>query len=493
MMREKILPPYAPILMESTRAVGYSLETAVADIIDNSIAASASRSEIFFFPLGEAYIAVLDNGTGMNEDELNTAMQYGSKDPVDRRGTADLGRFGLGLKTASLSQCRCLSVISKQGETLIGRRWDLDHVANACDWSLLLLDQDEIQTVPEIQHLLEKDSGTLVVWQNLDRLQAGEVQFEQTFGRKMDVVRDHLALVYHRYLSGEAGIKKLRIEINGERILPADPFLKDKSTRPMDDEVIIIRGEKVLVRPYILPHISRMTSDEIGLLGGKEGLRRYQGFYVYRNKRLLVWGTWFRMMRQGDMSKLARIQVDLSNALDDLWALDIKKSSALPPAEVRENLRSIIDRIAEKSRRTWTFRGKKEISDTTVHVWNRLKSPSGGIYYEINREHPLVQQLTGCHESLKKPLLALLQQIEKSIPLNQLYVDLNNDEKVDNDQEQDPAAVGEALRALLEMGGEKEGKLSLLETMAGIEPFSLYPDVCYEIREEILGDEQRKC
>ena len=489
-MREKILPPYAPILMESTRAVGYSLETAVADIIDNSIAASASRSEIFFFPLGEAYIAVLDNGTGMNEDELNTAMQYGSKDPVDRRGTADLGRFGLGLKTASLSQCRCLSVISKQGETLIGRRWDLDHVANACDWSLLLLDQDEIQTVPEIQHLLEKDSGTLVVWQNLDRLQAGEIQFEQTFGRKMDIVRDHLALVYHRYLSGEAGIKKLRIEINGERILPADPFLKDKSTRPMDDEAIIIRGEKVLVRPYILPHISRMTSDEIGLLGGKEGLRRHQGFYVYRNKRLLVWGTWFRMMRQGDMSKLARIQVDLSNALDDLWALDIKKSSALPPAEVRENLRSIIDRIAEKSRHTWTFRGKKEISDTTVHVWNRLKSPSGGIYYEINREHPLVQQLTGCHESLKKPLLALLQQIEKSIPLNQLYVDLNNDEKVDNDQEQEPAAVSEALRALLEMSGEKEGKLSLLETMAGIEPFSLYPDVCYEIREEILGHEQ---
>lgn len=489
-MREKILPPYAPILMESTRAVGYSLETAVADIIDNSIAASASRSEIFFFPLGEAYIAVLDNGTGMNEDELNTAMQYGSKDPVDRRGTADLGRFGLGLKTASLSQCRCLSVISKQGETLIGRRWDLDHVANACDWSLLLLDQDEIQTVPEIQHLLEKDSGTLVVWQNLDRLQAGEIQFEQTFGRKMDVVRDHLALVYHRYLSGEAGIKKLRIEINGERILPADPFLKDKSTRPMDDEVIVIRGEKVLVRPYILPHISRMTSDEISLLGGKEGLRRHQGFYVYRNKRLLVWGTWFRMMRQGDMSKLARIQVDLSNTLDDLWALDIKKSSALPPAEMRENLRSIIDRIAEKSRRTWTFRGKKEISDTTVHVWNRLKSPSGGIYYEINREHPLVQQLTGCHESLKKPLLALLQQIEKSIPLNQLYVDLNNDEKVDNDQEQDPAAVGDALRALLEMSGEKEGKLSQLETMAGIEPFSLYPDVCNGIREEILGHEQ---
>lgn len=491
-MREKKLPPYAPILMESTRAVGYSLETAAADIIDNSIAASASRAEVFFFPVGEPYIAFLDNGVGMNEEELDTAMQYGSKNPVDRRNTVDLGRFGLGLKTASLSQCRCLSVISKQGKVLTGRRWDLDHVADARDWSLLLLDQDDIEEVPEIQRLQENSSGTLVVWQNLDRLQAGEIQFEQTFGRKMDVVRDHLALVYHRYLSGEAGIKKLRIEINGERILPADPFLKEKSTRPMDDEVVVVRGEKVLVRPYILPHISRMTSDEISRLGGKEGLRRHQGFYVYRNKRLLVWGTWFRMMRQGDMSKLARIQVDLSNALDDLWALDIKKSSALPPAEVRENLRSIIERIAEKSKRTWTFRGKREISDTTVHVWNRLKSPSGGIYYEINREHPLVQQLTGCHESLKKPLLALLQQIEKSIPLNQLYVDLTNDEKVDNDQEQAPAAVREILLSLLERSKDMNEKLSLLEKIERIEPFSLYPAVCNEIGKELLGDEQRK-
>jgi len=117
----------------------------------------------------------------------------------------------------------------------------------------------------------------------------------------------------------------------------------------MDDETLVVHGQKIIVRPYILPHVSKMTQDEIKSLGGKEGLRRQQGFYVYRNKRLLVWGTWFRMMRQGDLSKLARIQVDIPNTLDDLWTLDIKKSSALPPAEVRKNLEIIIDRIAERS------------------------------------------------------------------------------------------------------------------------------------------------
>ena len=136
-MKTMDMPPYAPTLIESTRAIGYSLEAAVADIIDNSIAAGARNVDLFFFPIDGAYIAVLDDGAGMNTDELNSAMQYGSKNPNVERDANDLGRFGLGLKTASLSQCRCLSVITKQGERIEGRRWDLDHVAQAESWSLL--------------------------------------------------------------------------------------------------------------------------------------------------------------------------------------------------------------------------------------------------------------------------------------------------------------------------------------------------------------------
>lgn len=488
-MRTKSLPPYAPTLIESTRAIGYSLEAAVADIIDNSIAANAVNVDIYFFPVDGAYIAILDNGSGMNEKEINIAMQYGSKNPTEERDKKDLGRFGLGLKTASLSQCRCLTVISKQGERLEGRQWDIDHVIEVGDWSLIILDEEEINEFPQVEELKKYESGTLVIWQKLDRLKAGEINFELSLGRKIDRVRNHLSLVYHRYLMGESGIRKLKLFINGEKVKAIDPFLTNKSVQAMDDETLVIQGHKILVRPYILPHISKLTSDEIKMLGGKDGLRKQQGFYVYRNKRLLVWGTWFRMMRQGDLSKLARIRVDIPNTLDDLWTLDIKKSSALPPAEVRKNLEIIINQIAERSKRTWTFRGKKEVSDTETHIWNRMKNKQGGYYYEINREHPFVQQLVKVDPSLKMSIYALLQQIELGLPLNQLYVDLNNDKQITNDNEQSIVDVKKSLEAMITMCAEKQEKCDLLDAVVHIEPYSLYSDVVEELKKEILGNE----
>lgn len=482
------LPPYAPTLIESTRAIGYSLEAAVADIIDNSIAAGAQKVDISFFPIDGAYIAILDNGKGMNAEELNSAMQYGSKNPTDLRDATDLGRFGLGLKTASLSQSRCLTVVIKQADVVEARRWDIDHVAETGAWSLLVLDEAEIAEVPQIDELMSNQFGTLVVWQKLDRLKAGEINFEQALGRKIDRVRDHLALVFHRYLSGEKGITKLKITINGEKISAADPFLIKKSVQAMDDETLVVHGQKIVVRPYILPHISKMTRDEIKSLGGKEGLRRQQGFYVYRNKRLLVWGTWFRMMRQGDLSKLARIQVDIPNTLDDLWTLDIKKSSALPPTEVRKNLEIIINSIAERSKRTWTFRGKKEVDDKFVHVWNRMKNPHGGFYYEINRDHPMVRRIVEQLSDIQPMLDAFLKQIEINLPLNQLYVDLNNDEQLTNDKEQSDKDIIAALRSMLTDQMSVEEKLAFLTAMETIDPFVQYPDAVEKLKKEVMAD-----
>lgn len=488
-MKTKSLPPYAPTLIESTRAIGYSLEAAVADIIDNSIAANAKNVDIYFFPVDGAYIAILDNGKGMTEEEIDVAMQYGSKNPIEERDKKDLGRFGLGLKTASLSQCRCLTVISKQGDNLEGRQWDIDHVTEVGDWSLNVLDEEDIQQIPQFDELIKHESGTLVVWQKLDRLKAGEINFELSLGRKIDRVRDHLSLVYHRYLAGESGITKLKLSINGEKIKGIDPFLTDKSVQAMDDETLVIQGNKILVRPYILPHISKLTSDEIKMLGGKDGLRKQQGFYVYRNKRLLVWGTWFRMMRQGDLSKLARIRVDIPNTLDDLWTLDIKKSSALPPAEVRKNLEIIINQIAERSKRTWTFRGKKEVSDTETHVWNRMKNKQGGYYYEVNREHPLVQQMIKANPDIEVSLNVLLRQIEMGLPLNQLYVDLNNDEQITNDNEQSDVEIVKSLQEMITMCVDKQEKCNLLDAIACIDPYSAHLDIVKKLKEEILKND----
>jgi hypothetical protein len=478
-----MLPPYAPTLIESTRAIGYTLESAIADIVDNSVSAAASCTDIFFFPIGEAYIAVLDDGCGMTSDELNTAMRYGSQNPHEERTANDLGRFGLGLKTASLSQCRTLTVACKQGVHIEVRRWDIDYVTDTGEWSLIVLDtKEEINSIPRIDRLREYESGTLVVWQNLDRLIVGEIDFSRSMSKKMDSVRSHLSLVFHRYLSGEAGLKKMLLRMNELPVEPADPFLAKRNTQVMADEVMDIEGSKVVIRPHILPHISSLSPEEISELGGKDGLRRSQGFYVYRNKRLLIWGTWFHMMRQGELSKLARVQVDIPNGLDKLWTLDIKKSTAIPPEMVRNNLDSIIERLAEQSKRTWVYRGKKETQDSVVHIWNRFKSRQGGVYYNINRDHPFVEVFGDAAQSVKHNIEVLLTAIEITIPLNQLYLDLTSEKQVENETMTTTQEIDNMLRILLEQMSSDTAKEELLERLATSDPFVNYPTIIERYR-----------
>jgi hypothetical protein len=475
-MKSVSLPPYAPTLIESTRAIGYTLESAIADIVDNSISALASCVDIFFFPIGNSYIAIMDDGCGMTADELDTAMRYGSQNPNEKRAANDLGRFGLGLKTASLSQCRTLTIVSKQHDHIEARRWDIDHVIAAGDWSLLVLEsEDEINQIPRIDKLKELESGTLVVWQDLDRLKIGELDFDRSMGKKMNEMRAHLSLVFHRYISGEPGLKRMQIRMNNTLIEPADPFLLRRNTRVMSDESIYIEGSTVTIRPYILPHISDLSNDEVVALGGKEGLRKSQGFYVYRNKRLLVWGTWFRMMRQGELSKLARVQVDIPNELDNLWTLDIKKSTAVPPEVVRKNLKAIIERLADKSKRTWEFRGKRETHDSVVHIWQRFKGKHGGFYYSINRDHPLVERFSDVAPHVKRNIEDLLKAIELGIPLNQLYVDLTSEKQIENETQITAQEVDTILRGLLEQISTSTGKRELLEHLSVSDPFINYP------------------
>src|SRR4030042_421654 len=178
-MQEILLPPYAPVLMESTRALGFFSEAAVADFLDNSISADSTNIEIQYRPWDNPYLYILDNGRGMLPDEITAAMRYGSRNPLDIRDKSDLGRFGLGLKTASLSQCRCLTVISKKGGILSGRRWDLDIIGQRQDWILLQLDQSQMDEIPGIGDLTTSDHGTLIIWHKLDRLTSGTASLEK--------------------------------------------------------------------------------------------------------------------------------------------------------------------------------------------------------------------------------------------------------------------------------------------------------------------------
>jgi hypothetical protein len=488
-MEEIFLPPYAPVLMESTRALGYSLESAIADLLDNSISANATNVDIEYRPWDDPYLSILDNGQGMLPDEITAAMRYGSRNPLDIRDRNDLGRFGLGLKTASLSQCRSLTVASKKDGILAGRRWDLDVIGQRQDWILLQLDTSHIERLPGITQLNSQDHGTLIVWNKLDRITSSATSLEDFFRIKMDDVRNHLSLVFHRYLAGETGQKRLKIAINKQPIKPIDPFLIGKSEQVMDVEPIIIGGEKITATPYILPHTSRLSKEELQLLGGEDGLRRKQGFYVYRNRRLLVWGTWFRLLRQDELYKLARVKVDIPNSLDHLWALDIRKSTATPPEVVRKNLDRIVRRIAENSRRTWTFRGRKETTDQINHVWNRNKTREG-IRYSINREHALVNALScGIDKSAKNCLEKMLRIVESSIPLNQLYVDLTEDEHFASEANTDSSIRETILTILSKVDGKAEQISSMFSILELTEPFCNFPEVLSQVRNEVLPNE----
>lgn len=482
------MPPFAPVLMESTRAMGYSLESAIADIIDNSIAANASSIEINFSPYSSVpFISVLDNGVGMTKEQINDAMRYGSQSSLNVRESTDLGRFGLGLKTASLSQCRCLTVITKQGRKLEARRWDLDEIYKKGSWALLSLNSEEIHAIPQFQEQLKPlKNGTLVLWEKLDRMLNGAKATDKLMNKQMGYVREHLALVFHRYLAGESGITKLTIHMNGLEIEPIDPFLIGRSTAFQADEKFVIDGYPVCVSSFMLPHVSTLTRKEKAALGGTEGLTKGQGFYIYRNKRLLVWGTWFRMHRKDELSKLARIRVDVPNALDHLWTLDIRKSTAVPPDIIKNNLARIVDRISEGSKKAWTFRGRREISDDGSHLWNKTKIRDG-VVYNLNREHVLLHLLSETLDTQQKKLLEnYLRLAEGNLPLNQLYVDLNNEEQVNvkKDKEAESEAMDTA-KTILENIERSPMRDAQIRLIMQTDPFCNYRKVVDMLAKEL--------
>ena len=486
-----LLPPSASALMESTRSIGYSLESAIADIIDNSIAAKATNIDINFSPpcSSTPFIAVLDNGEGMAADELQSAMRYGCKNPLARRTEKDLGRYGLGLKTASLSQCQILTVVSKKNNSALSCcSWDLHYIRETDSWELLILNKEEMSTIPCLDLIEKYESGTLVIWQDLDRIFAVGDSQKDVLGAKMVKVREHLSLVFHRYISGEDNLQKVNIQINNSPLIPIDPFLRGRSTKPMEPESIKIHGSNVTVTSYVLPHTSRLSKTELDTLGGQEGLRKSQGFYIYRNKRLVVWGTWFRMRLKGDLSKLARIQVDIPNTLDDLWTLDIKKSVAIPPEEVQQNLRKIVERIANISKETWTYRGKKEQKNSENEIWSRVKTRSGGFQYQINSDHLLIRNLFEAYPNAKRSLGALFHLIESRLPLNSLYIDLVQDEKVTNNDEIPPAEILVELKNILSLHPNIACKKASLNLLLGIPPFDRYREYIQKNEKGILED-----
>ena len=414
--------PRPSSLIESMRNVGYTMETAVADIIDNSIAAQASEIHILHrCEEGIPCLAILDNGQGMTREELIEAMRPGGLGPLQKRPPQDLGRFGLGLKTASFSQCRSLTVISQKEGELTAGQWDLDQMEDR--WNLRLLRQ--LDKVPFADRLGES-SGTLVVWEKLDRLctsGADQSSVRDAFLKHVEMVRRHLSLVFHRYLE-EKRTAALKILINHESIPPFDPYFRTyEATQRLPEESIFVRDAHIAVKSFIIPHYSKLKAVDYDALRELGGPAATQGFYVYRNKRLLAWGDWFRLRKaKTEASGLARVMIDIPNDLDDLWSLDIKKSSVSPPEAVRRELSRIIDRITEHSTRTYTSRGQR-FTIQKYSPWVREES-NQGVRYRINKEQALVQAFLGTlSETSQKEFSAFLDVLERQLPTEAIYND----------------------------------------------------------------------
>ena len=342
--------PSAARLMESLRDIGYDVASAVADLVDNSVDANAQRIEIRFRADGsKSWIRVADDGIGMSPRRLDEAMRYGSEAAYHGRA---LGQFGLGLKTASLSQCRRLTVASRAGRDgrAAVRRWDLDQVLRRNSWDL---ERIALRQAPsELADVLPRDHGTVVLWEGLDRILSRRSTPGLT-ARALSTarrdVRQHLAMVFHRFLAGEAyGARaRLSIVIDGEPLEPWDPFARDEPhTRELPRQVLTFVSDDhavdVDVSPYVLPNQELFSSQEAHrLAAGPNRWNRQQGFYVYRRDRLIQAGGWNRLRTLDEHAKLARIAVDLPIGREQHFGVDVAKMRVGFPEEVRSELRLI--------------------------------------------------------------------------------------------------------------------------------------------------------
>lgn len=483
------LPPNPAAMIEALRDIGYSLEAAVADIIDNSIAARAKNVHIRFGWEGEQpWLAFLDDGHGMSETELVEAMRPGSRNPRAKRSRDDLGRFGLGLKTASFSQCRCLTVVSRQSGKIAARRWDLEEVNRRNDWILLAVDDADRDALPALQEL--PNIGTYVLWTHLDRLDIGSYgeRAHATLNERVQGIRNHLSLVFHRFMSPEVGFQRVRIVINSHEIEAFEPFnAQNPATAHLPEERVRVEDEEVLIQPYVLPHHSKVSPEEYEKYAGEDGYLRSQGFYVYRNRRLIRHGTWFRLCRQEELTKLARIRIDIPNSLDHLWTIDVRKSRASPPEAVRNRMRQVVEQIRGSAKRPYTHRGKAIEDHSTSRVWLR-QAHNDRISYEINKEHPLVENLRAdLDEETRKRFDGVLRMVGSSLPMPALFTDIAGQPRKVEQATPDILLLTD-LAAMMIAANPEAQKDELKSILLRVEPFAPWPHVLDGILNTVMKD-----
>jgi len=400
--------PNPEFLIKSISEQGYSFEAALADLIDNSISADASQVEVLIDTNHVPYtLFIADNGTGMNEEALKNCMRFPSQSPDDERVNSDLGRFGLGMKTASFSQTRKFTTLSRVRGTdkYSGRTWDLELLKNN-KWNLL------VNSLASIKKKIEKyvrtsnsrfngfdnfDANTIIIWEGLYKFEQylKEKNRENALFKEIDIIADHLSLVFHRFMEKN----KLQIRINNQLLEPFNPFpTKEKDFRSLEFRKRNFGNDSIKIEGFVLPSRSIKESKE-GLsiwATKKRSLMDMEGIYIYRANRLILFGGWNGLIRKAPRLQLARLQVEIGNNADHLLHLNVAKSQVIIPHELKSAFKNYIDDLKLEAEREFFNKGIKQFKETkeknNIHLFER-KTSSKGPVLEVNRNFELVQSL----------------------------------------------------------------------------------------------------
>lgn len=350
-MSKSELIPSARRLITSLRDIGYDFPSAVADIVDNAVEAGATNIAVDIdFDGDRSFVRIADNGCGMNPERIREALRFGS---TSSYGERSLGRFGLGLKTASLSQCRRLTVASRTQDSrrvIHAYAWDLDHVAQSDRWEIVDVSRDSCASNARVP--LAEQAGTVVMWERLDRI----LGFKNPYGgfakRRLEVMcadlQEHLAMIFHRYLEGGSGRRKLRIKINGRPVNAWDPFARGEAgTLVMPPSALTYRGDgisgEIRVQPYVLPHQDRFSSPAAhAAAAGPQKWNRQQGFYIYRADRMIQAGGWSGIRTLDEHLKLARVALSFEPRLDEAFKINVAKMRVQLPQQLREDFEKVV-------------------------------------------------------------------------------------------------------------------------------------------------------
>lgn len=351
--------PSASRLTSSLRDIGYDFVAALADIVDNSVAADATRVDVeLVFRGASSYVLIADDGRGMSQTELSEALRFGSRRDYE---IGELGRYGLGLKTASISQCRRVTVVTRRAATyrrLRALTLDLDHIETTDRWEVIPPPVDSF--AGRALEWLSDAPGTVVLWEHLDRVLPDRRPEGGWARRRVEQLaersRQYLGMVFHRFLEGTADrVLPLTITVNGEKAEPWNPFAPLEQARvelpPQHFEVTV--GEMcglVRLHRYVLPPRNRFSSlEEFERLSGPLKWNRQQGLYIYRADRLIQSGGWCGIRAADEHTKFARASLDFQTDLDELFQINVAKMRVALPAEVRTMLERPLHELCHRA------------------------------------------------------------------------------------------------------------------------------------------------